>query len=446
MIRASELPPFSNQRTNFVAVGNTDDIIDNIHLSLPAAVAQVKPIAERFRGSDTIETARNIFNFLKDQITYRKDPEGEQVAKLPNALMALGGDCKSFSLFAAALLRSLNLPVIFRYAGYDRRNVPTHVYAVTENSNGQKIIIDPVYGIFNSEKPARYKKDFRMRIYTLSGVSDAASHPWLVKIKTALDAFRETIAHRPKMFETCGDISDQLQRAINDEHGIDFRKMVLRLSAMMPYIQNSDRLEALRNVIVMLKQRIQNAGAVSGIGRRHHGGRHGGGGRAASGAKKVALAVPRTAFLELVRLNVRGLASKLARAIAKDSAKVESKWKKLGGNFSKFQAAVNAGKTKKPLFGEHKPVNGIGDPVTLSAGLASAAAIIAALSPLLKSLGGKDGEGDPGVDALVTESGADTHDADVEALDPEGGSGFSANPMLLIGGAAVLALILFSKK
>lgn len=73
---------------------------------------------------------------------------------------------------------------------------------------------------------------------------------------------------------------------------------------------------------------------------------------------KVALAPSRAAFLGLVALNFRGLATRLNKAIGKDSKGVQTFWNKLGGDFSKLKKAVDNAKDKKPLFGS-KGVNGI---------------------------------------------------------------------------------------
>jgi hypothetical protein len=73
---------------------------------------------------------------------------------------------------------------------------------------------------------------------------------------------------------------------------------------------------------------------------------------------KISLAPARGAFLGLVALNFRGLATRLDQAIKKDSQKVREFWNKLGGDFSKLKENVDKNKSKKPLFGE-KGLSGI---------------------------------------------------------------------------------------
>ena len=70
------------------------------------------------------------------------------------------------------------------------------------------------------------------------------------------------------------------------------------------------------------------------------------------GAKFLTLAVPRGSFLTLVRMNYRGLASRMQRAKLNEPNIYNSamaKFKKLGGNQGKFESAINFGKNKRPL-------------------------------------------------------------------------------------------------
>ncbi len=70
------------------------------------------------------------------------------------------------------------------------------------------------------------------------------------------------------------------------------------------------------------------------------------------GVKVVTLAVPRGAFLTLVRMNYRGLASRMQRAKLNEPniyKSAISKFIKLGGGQGKFESAINFGKNKRPL-------------------------------------------------------------------------------------------------
>jgi hypothetical protein len=65
--------------------------------------------------------------------------------------------------------------------------------------------------------------------------------------------------------------------------------------------------------------------------------------------KTASLSPARGAALALIRLNFRGNATRLANVTSEGSSKIKDKWKKLGGNPSKLQDAIDAGK-KKPII------------------------------------------------------------------------------------------------
>jgi hypothetical protein len=154
------------------------------------------------------------------------------------------------------------------------------------------------------------------------------------------------------------------------------------------------------------------------------------------GVKKVNLAPNRNAFLSLVALNVRGLATKIKDT---PSDKLYKLWRRLGGDTSKLDNAVNKGAKKKPLFGSRKKgVTGIdeeyiNEPVTMAAvaGLLTAAGpILIAFSKLRQSLGKKDKEGE---EVITAEEAADTENISegaktVQVLDAETAEGAAAQP------------------
>jgi len=147
------------------ADGMNSDIISAIHKALPKAVTQVQNLSRHFQAASRYETAKNIWLFLKNNIRYVRDADEYQKIKLPSRLLSEGtGDCKSLSLFTAAILKSLDMPAAFRYASYSPGNdIPSHVYTTTQDERGNEIIIDAVWNEFNSEKKYSSKKDYQMR-------------------------------------------------------------------------------------------------------------------------------------------------------------------------------------------------------------------------------------------------------------------------------------------
>jgi hypothetical protein len=183
--------------------------------------------------------------------------------------------------------------------------------------------------------------------------------------------------------------------------------------------------------------------------------------------KKILLAPVRAAFFTLLSLNVRGLASKLAKAIEKDSATTKSMWERLGGNFNTLKEKVSANKNKKALFGGG--VNGVGfysddteqsyigvvDWVLIGTIVATATPALIAVSALLKKNNIPEGEGNV-ITAGEADAGAKLP-ADFEAADPEPGSGtgaglnlgFKPSPLVIggiVGGLALVYFLVIKKK
>ena len=140
--------------------------------ALPAAAAQVKNISSKFKGATDTETCRKIFDFLKAKVQYDKDGFTQKI-KYPSALLREGrGDCKSYSLFTAAILKNLNIPFRWTYASYTPGiKTPGHVYITTDSG----CIIDVVWGKFNQEKKPYNKFYKSMNISYISGIDDMSA-------------------------------------------------------------------------------------------------------------------------------------------------------------------------------------------------------------------------------------------------------------------------------
>lgn len=100
------------------------------------------------------------------------------------------------------------------------------------------------------------------------------------------------------------------------------------------------------------------------------------------GALTVGLAVPRNAFLVLLRFNVHGWATGLSK-MSFDRLKF---WANFGGNRTELMNAIKAGASKKRILGinDNDVITGIGEPVTVAAALASATPIIIKVTQVLK--------------------------------------------------------------
>ena len=138
-----------------------------IEAAIPQATKQAATFADRYKGKNEWETCKKIFDYLKNNINYKADGANQQV-RLPSGLMRTKqGDCKSYSVFTSAVLSNLGIPHKLVYASYDPKDpTPSHIYVMTDSG----YIVDAVYGKFNAEKKATYKKYKPMNISYIAGV------------------------------------------------------------------------------------------------------------------------------------------------------------------------------------------------------------------------------------------------------------------------------------
>jgi hypothetical protein len=165
--------------------GSTGDIIETVLYADKKAAWYTEKFAPTLKGKTQTETCKNIWQFIKGNIQYNLDPVGQQLIKSPGKLWqenrmgkpnVVGGDCKSFSVFAASCLRNLGIPYGFRFASYRDRDgnvsmAPTHVYVFVPVKDGAEIIIDAVWdGPFNSQKAYGYKTDYLQNLSAIGSL------------------------------------------------------------------------------------------------------------------------------------------------------------------------------------------------------------------------------------------------------------------------------------
>ncbi|MFT3753693.1 MAG: transglutaminase domain-containing protein [Paludibacter sp.] len=163
--------------------GDTSDIISVVMMAYEIENDnQIADLARELQGETVTDTCHNIWAYLIKNIRYRADV-GKQEIKTPARLIYDGvGDCKSYSLFTAVVLRYLGIDHVFRFVSYDRRKEATHVYVVAfDNSQlstvNCQLIIDAVAYVqaqqpFNKELKYTYRCDMSKgtKIAYLAGI------------------------------------------------------------------------------------------------------------------------------------------------------------------------------------------------------------------------------------------------------------------------------------
>ena len=201
-----KLAPFNNYKKVVSADQTVTDIIDGIINTHYQYQEEYDKISNYFVGESELETARNIFNFLKSNVPYYIESNNNQTLRSPSAIVAMPGDCKSYALFANGVLDSLNrkgifqVPLAFRFAGYkDSTREPQHVFAVMYPGTKKEIWIDPVLPRFNEKRqPSFYKdKKIKMALIALSGVGYSASDK-----RAEMEAYRDKLVRdRDKLLQ-----------------------------------------------------------------------------------------------------------------------------------------------------------------------------------------------------------------------------------------------------
>lgn len=354
-IQALMPPAAMKDHIDYPVVVNRN-IIKTIHKNMDRAVDVTKYAAPVFKGATIEDTCRNVWNFLKTQIRYVKDDPEDQKVRMPNRFLIDGeGDCKSYSLFAGAILKNLGIDEVFRYTSYDWDPTPRHVYVValdgtiTPRGTSGVVITDGVWRSFNSQKPFTFKQDY-MPIKTLSGTAEDQAYL----------ARQQALANRPM-----GDIGK-----------INVGKAIKKVTTAVK--------KDVKKVVAADKKIVQKAGkGVITVAKKGADVL-----KKIPGAAKMILGAPeRRAFRTLVAINFHNYANKLAA-----DPKTYEVWAKLGGNRSELQQSINAGTKRRAILGigcmdcQVGSRNEIGVVVaaTVASIIAAATPVIIALTNILK--------------------------------------------------------------
>ena len=176
-----KLHPYKKENIVLVQDQTVGDIINGIVNTHKKYAKQYDAILPFFEDDDIIETAKNIFDFLKDNCKYVIESDQKQTLRSPAAIIAtgktLGCDCKSYSLFFGGLLsaykRKYNCDdkLFYRFAGYNGKDLQ-HVFVVID-CDGQKYWCDCVLDYFNDRsKIPTIIKDKNMALISMAGIGN----------------------------------------------------------------------------------------------------------------------------------------------------------------------------------------------------------------------------------------------------------------------------------
>ena len=180
----SKLDSFKNNQKIISYDQTTNDIINAILKQHNKSERDYDKLFYFFDCGNYYDTAKKVFNFLKNNIQYQIEPDELQTVKTPAAILATkNGDCKHMSLFIAGILDSYRrntgeiFDLSYRFAAYDGSKTPEHVFVVINPGSNNEIWCDAVLDNFNEKKEPNFYKDKKiqnMALMALSGINQQA--------------------------------------------------------------------------------------------------------------------------------------------------------------------------------------------------------------------------------------------------------------------------------
>jgi hypothetical protein len=299
-----KLPPFYNKRDILVNDQDVSDIITGILTTHAQYANQYDKIAPYFIGSNNYQTGANIWHFLKNNVRYKVEPESMQMLKAPAAIVTEiinnrvnTSDCKNMSLFTGGILAAINraggrINWCYRFGSYKFLDkMPQHVFCVINPDTNKEIWVDAVLPTYNNKKQYYYKIDKtpkKMALISLAGTDD------------------ENII---------GGKKRQAKKAAKKESKA---------------AKKAANKEKRKNFFKKLKEKVKKAGKFV---LKYN----------------PATATSRNAFLLLTKVNTRSLATNLKKLKDKGNNEAQTFWKKIGGNVSALNNAIESGAKKKRL-------------------------------------------------------------------------------------------------
>jgi len=178
----AQLDSFKNNQKILSYDQSTNDIINAILKQHNKSLKEYDKLFYFFDCGNFYDTAKKIFNFLKNNIEYQIEPDTLQTVGTPAYILATKkGDCKHFSLMFAGLLDAYRrntgkkFDLAYRFAGYDGSKTLEHVFVVINPNSENEIWCDAVLDYLNEKKQPNFYKDKKiqnMALMALSGIDN----------------------------------------------------------------------------------------------------------------------------------------------------------------------------------------------------------------------------------------------------------------------------------
>lgn len=427
------LPEFQNNAVLIQKQQTVFDIINEVLTAHEIFAADYNNIASDFYTGNTETTCKKLFDFCKANVRYKIEGEGRQTTKSPAAILTIAeGDCKHYAGFIGGVLDAINriysakINWSYRFASYNYFDkTPAHVFIIVQDGK-KELWIDPVLKFFNQRVEPSYFIDKKIKANTMALVRISGLIEDINANSTAANELLDTTpyADNPAYYMA---IQTLLKYSIMDINANVNPTKLASYQTQLPAATFQEVTNAYYKVTT------EGGGVMNGLFDDIW-----------RSIKVVTMAAPRGAYLGLVAINAFGYATKLKAAIYKPDGtytsfkpKLKDIWEnKFGGQWTILQNTINQGATHRAILGA--------EPITLAMWTATATAIIAAITPLLKAFlttGAQSGE-IPNINYNIDPVTGQPY------AQPTGSTSFTdfirENPAIIIGGAAV-AIYLYQK-
>lgn len=249
-----EVLPFRDQVVLKEERQDTSDIRAEILAAHRDYAPDYDLIYHYFNTGNIVDTSREIFDFLKQNVPYTKENGRYQTVKSPAViLMDNSGsnnydriDCKNYACFIAGVIDGIKRndggawDWCFRFASYDQlEKEPGHVFVVVK-IEGKELWIDPVFTYFNAGSMHEWELDEKPSIgglYRISGPDNGIKQSVVVNTKDAAVNFVICVQHNlfglPQLLLNYPAITNGPVRKALVDSGVDINA----LNAVLNYVK-----------------------------------------------------------------------------------------------------------------------------------------------------------------------------------------------------------------
>ena len=290
------LRPFENRQHVLIQNQDVSDIITGLLNNHNLHRSEYDKIYQYFVGDNNYQTGKKIWQFLKKNVRYKVEPESAQMVKSPAAIVAatINGrintsDCKNYSLFTGGILDAIN-----RHGGR----------------------IDWCYRF------ASYKLWDKIPQHVFVVINPNTNKEiWIDAVMPTYDN------KKAYYYKTDKKVNNMALVALS---GVVSGKKKKSSQPKKKAEKKATNKEKRKKFFQKLKEKAKKAGKLVI-------------------KYNPATVTARNAFLAVVKLNVRSLATNLQKLKNKGNNEVQSMWSKIGGNVSVLNNAIASGAKKKRL-------------------------------------------------------------------------------------------------